>query len=62
VGADADIVVFDPETIIDQATYQDPARNSTGIDHVVVNGVITLRDGQFVDGAVGGKPIRAATQ
>jgi N-acyl-D-aspartate/D-glutamate deacylase len=59
VGADADLVVFDPDTIIDQATYQDPVQYSTGIDHVVVNGVITLKDGQFQDAATGGKPIRA---
>ena len=59
LGADADLVVFDPETIIDQATYQDPVQDSTGIDHVVVNGVITLKNGQFQDAATGGKPIRA---
>ena len=59
VGADADLVVFDPETIIDRATYQDPAQYSTGIDHVVVNGAVTLRNGQFVEGAASGKPIRA---
>ena len=59
VGADADLVIFDPETIIDRATYQDPALYSTGIDHVVVNGAVTLRSGQFVEGAAGGKPIRA---
>ena len=61
VGADADIVVFDPETIIDRATYQDPAQYSGGIDHVVVNGAVTLRSGQFVEGAANGKPIRAPT-
>ena len=61
VGADADIVVFGPETIIDRATYQDPAQYSTGIDHVVVNGTVTLRNGQFVEGAASGKPIRAPT-
>ena len=59
VGADADLVVFYPETIIDRATYQDPAQYSTGIDHVVVNGAVTLRNGQFVEGAASGKPIRA---
>ncbi len=62
VGADADLVVFDPETIIDRATYQDPAQYSTGIDHVVVNGAVTLRNGQFVEGAASGKPIRAPIQ
>ncbi len=61
VGADADIVVFDPETIIDRATYEDPAQYSAGIDHVVVNGAVTLRNGQFVEGAANGKPIRAPT-
>ena len=61
VGADADIVVFDPGTIIDRATYQDPAQYSTGIDHVVVNGTVTLRNGQFVEGAASGKPIRPPT-
>ena len=59
VDADADIVVFDPETIIDKATYQDPAQYSAGIDHVIVNGVVTVRSGKFVEGASGGKPIRA---
>lgn len=61
-GADADIVVFDPETIADQATYQNPVQFSTGIDHVVVNGVVTLRDGQFVEEAAGGKAIRAGAR
>ena len=61
VGADADIVIFDPETISDRATYQDPAQYSTGIDHVVVNGTVTLRNGQFVEDAASGKPIRAPT-
>ena len=62
VGADADIVVFDPETVIDQATYQDPVQYSVGIDHVVVNGTVTLTDGKLVDDAAGGGPIRAGTE
>jgi len=60
VDADADLVVFDPAAIIDKATYQNPVQNSAGINHVVVNGVVTLRDGSIVDGAAGGKAIRAA--
>ena len=59
VGADADIVIFDPETIIDRATFQDPVQFSAGIDHVVVSGAVTLRDGRFVEGATSGQPIRA---
>ena len=39
-GADADLVVFDPERIIDTATYDDPHRYPAGIDHVIVNGVV----------------------
>jgi len=39
VGAYADIVVFDPLTVIDTATYLDPERPSAGIEHVLVNGV-----------------------
>jgi N-acyl-D-aspartate/D-glutamate deacylase len=39
-GAWADLVVFDPERIIDTATYDDPHRYPAGIDHVVVNGVV----------------------
>lgn len=62
VGADADIAVFDPAQIIDKATYQNPVQNSVGISHVLVNGVITLRDGRIVDGAAGGRAIRAATR
>lgn len=59
VGADADIVVFDPATVIDEATFEDPAQYSSGIHHVLVNGVLTLQDGQFIEGAAGGAAIRA---
>ena len=44
-GAYADLVVFDPETIQDQATYADPHRYPTGIDHVIVNGKLAMRAG-----------------
>ena len=39
-GAWADLVVFDPERIIDIATYEDPHRYPAGIDHVIVNGTV----------------------
>ncbi len=45
VGADADITVFDPETVLDQATYTDPALPSIGIEYVLVNGGIVLDAG-----------------
>jgi N-acyl-D-aspartate/D-glutamate deacylase len=44
-GAFADLVVFDADTIQDQATYTDPHRYATGIDHVIVNGRFVIRDG-----------------
>jgi N-acyl-D-amino-acid deacylase len=47
VGASADIVVFDRDTIIDHATFADPHRFATGVDHVLVNGVPVLRDGSL---------------
>ena len=44
-GAVADLVVFDPVTATDEATYEEPARHPTGIEHVIVNGRIAVRDG-----------------
>jgi N-acyl-D-amino-acid deacylase len=44
-GAFADLVVFDPERIEDNATYDEPDRHPSGIDHVVVNGLLAVRDG-----------------
>ena len=45
VGCDADIVVFDPATVADQATFDQPAKRSIGMHHVFVNGVEALRNG-----------------
>ncbi|MGF1596600.1 MAG: amidohydrolase family protein [Acidimicrobiales bacterium] len=45
-GADADVVVFDPATIIDRATVADPDQPSAGIDWVLVGGQIALADGE----------------
>jgi len=44
-GAYADLVVFDANTIQDEATYVDPHRYPTGIDHVMVNGKFVIRSG-----------------
>ncbi|MBT8441254.1 MAG: D-aminoacylase [Gammaproteobacteria bacterium] len=44
-GAYADIVVFDADTIQDQATYTDPHRYPTGIEHVMINGSFVIRSG-----------------
>lgn len=46
VGMAADAVVFDPATVADRATFADPFQYPQGIDVVVVNGAIALRDGE----------------
>jgi dihydroorotase len=58
-GADADITIFDPATVIDEATYEAPTRASRGVVHVLVAGTAVVRDGKLVDGAVPGRPLRA---
>ena len=59
VGADADITVFNPATVIDKATFEQPLQYSEGIEFVLVNGVPVIKDGQFVKGAFPGQPARA---
>lgn len=56
-GSKADLVAFDPETVADGATFEDPHRYPVGIDLVVVNGVPTIRDGEQT-GRLAGRPIR----
>jgi N-acyl-D-amino-acid deacylase len=46
VGARADLVVFDARRIADQATYDDPHRYPAGVEHVLVNGSIVIKDGE----------------
>lgn len=58
VGADADIVIFDPATVADQATFEEPALPSTGIAHLLVNGTPVIRDGKLLEGVNPGQPIR----
>ncbi|MBK9153885.1 MAG: amidohydrolase family protein [Chloracidobacterium sp.] len=58
VGADADLTVFDPTTVIDRATFENPAQYSTGIAHVMVGGVFVVRDEKLVDGVKPGKAVR----
>jgi N-acyl-D-amino-acid deacylase len=53
-GMRADITVFDPRTVIDRATYEEPARLSEGVRHVIVNGAHALKDGT-VTGVRGGR-------
>lgn len=52
-GYRADIVVFDPDTIIDNATFADPHKFASGIEHVFVNGIWTIKNGK-ASGEMGG--------
>jgi N-acyl-D-amino-acid deacylase len=54
-GMFADVVVFDPQTIADRATFEQPHQYSVGVKHVFVNGVQVLKDGEHT----GSKPGRA---
>ncbi|MCP5102526.1 MAG: amidohydrolase family protein, partial [bacterium] len=56
-GYYADIAVFDPAKIQDHATYKEPHRYATGMKHVFVNGVHTLKDGWHT-GAKAGRVVR----
>ena len=48
-GMIADIVVFDPETVIDRSTFQDPHQYPDGIDYVIINGIVAVDNGVFSD-------------
>ena len=58
-GAVADLVVFDPATILDAATYQQPTLSPIGIRHVVVAGRPVVADGRQVDGVRPGRVLLA---
>jgi N-acyl-D-aspartate/D-glutamate deacylase len=58
-GADADVVVFDPATIQDRSTYAKPSEASTGVQFLVVNGVVVIDSGKLVEGNYPGQAIVA---
>ena len=53
LGADADILVFDPSRIHVAATYEQPAQRAEGMDHVLVNGRLALRNGKRTGACAG---------
>jgi N-acyl-D-amino-acid deacylase len=57
VGYWGDVAVFDPNTIADKATYEDPHQYSVGVQYVLVNGQVVLDNGTHT-GATPGKVIR----
>ncbi len=61
VGADADLTIFDPATVIDKSTYEDATIPSTGIPYVIVAGQVVV-DGGEVTAARAGRAIRAPVQ
>jgi N-acyl-D-amino-acid deacylase len=56
-GYYADVLVFDPASVQDHSTFEDPHQLSTGMSHVFVNGVQVLRDGEHT-GAMPGRVVR----
>ena len=56
-GRFADVVVFDPATIADRATFEKPHQYAVGMRHVFVNGVAVLKDGEHT-GALPGRALK----
>jgi N-acyl-D-glutamate deacylase len=54
----ADITIFDPQTVTDNSTYAKGTLPSTGILHVIVNGIIVMNDQKPLKGVNPGQPIR----
>ena len=59
LGSDADITIFDPETVIDRATYLEGSLTSDGIEYVLVNGIPVVYEGEIAEGVRPGKAIKA---
>ena len=59
-GYCADLVVFDPDTVTDRATWEDPLQPAVGIHHVLVNGQIALSNGNPT-GTLPGRFLRRPT-
>jgi N-acyl-D-aspartate/D-glutamate deacylase len=57
VGADADITIFNPEAVIDKATFEKGLEFSAGIEYVMVNGTFVLKNGKTVTGVLPGQPV-----
>ena len=58
-GMDADIVVFNPDTVIDNSTYEEPSLPPTGVEYVVVGGTPVVERGEVVEGIAPGMGVRA---
>ncbi|WP_170574717.1 amidohydrolase family protein [Ruegeria atlantica] len=58
-GSDADVVVFDPETIGEKADFKNPSALSVGMRHVLVNGKFLIRNAELDPNAMAGRAVRA---
>lgn len=61
-GADADVVVFDPQTVGDRSTYQHPMEASVGIEYLIVGGITVVEKGKIVEGVFPGKAVARKQQ
>jgi N-acyl-D-aspartate/D-glutamate deacylase len=56
-GADADIIIFDPQTVADRSTYQKPMEPSTGMKFVIVGGTVLIEQGKLAPDTFPGKAL-----
>lgn len=57
IGADADITIFNPNTVIDKSTFEKGLAFSEGIEHVIVNGLFVLKNGKTIPNVFPGQPV-----
>lgn len=57
VGADADLTIFNPTTVSDKATFEKGLAFSQGIEYVIVNGVLMIKNGKTVVNTFAGQPV-----
>ncbi|MEP1469642.1 MAG: amidohydrolase family protein [Halieaceae bacterium] len=58
-GMDADITIFNPDTIVDNATYRNAYQEATGIEYLIVNGKAVIKEGKLVEGTYPGQRMLA---
>lgn len=56
-GADADVVIFDPQIVADRSTYQHPMEPSVGVEYLLVGGVTLVDKGKLIEGIFPGKAL-----
>jgi N-acyl-D-aspartate/D-glutamate deacylase len=57
VGADADITIFNPDTVFDKATFEKGLEFSAGIEYIMVNGKFVLKNGKTVNNVLPGQAV-----